>query len=83
MRHIKTKTNNLATALLGERKGIKPDFVKAEPESRSVQINFRVDPAAKRQLEFLRLEIGAKSIQDTLVEAMNDLFEKYGKDRIA
>jgi hypothetical protein len=81
MPHI--KTNNLASALLSERKGIKPDFVKAEPESRSVQINFRVDAAAKRQLEFLRLEIGAKSIQDTLVEAMNDLFEKYGKNRIA
>ena len=58
-------------------------LMKPEPSGETVQINFRVDPAAKRQLEFLRLEIGAKSLQELLIEGMNDLFEKHGKDRIA
>lgn len=75
--------NNLAAALRSEGKGAKPTPVKSEPIGEAVQINFRVDPAAKRQLEFLRLEIGAKSMQELLIEAMNDLFEKHGKDRIA
>ncbi|WP_144289646.1 ribbon-helix-helix domain-containing protein [Commensalibacter intestini] len=48
-----------------------------------VQLNFRIDQAAKTQLEFLRLEIGSKSIQSLMIEAINDLFEKHGKNRIA
>lgn len=48
-----------------------------------VQLNFRIDQAAKTQLEFLRLETGSKSIQSLMIEAINDLFEKYGKNRIA
>lgn len=79
----KAKTNNLAAALRSEGKGAQKPVLKAEPEGGNVQINFRVDPAAKRQLEFLRLETGAKSLQELLIEAMNDLFEKHGKDRIA
>jgi len=70
--------------LRNEGQGAKrPSIIRAEPEGGAVQINFRVDPAAKRQLEFLRLETGAKSLQELLIEAMNDLFEKHGKDRIA
>lgn len=48
-----------------------------------VQLNFRIDQAAKTQLEFLRLEIGSKSIQSLMIKAINDLFEKHGKNRIA
>ena len=79
----KAKQNNLAAALLSEGKPAKRPAMKPEPSGETVQINFRVDPAAKRQLEFLRLEIGAKSLQELLIEGMNDLFEKHGKDRIA
>lgn len=78
-----TKKNNLAAALLNDEKGRKYPAIKVDPEGKGVQISFRVDPAAKRQLEFLRLEIGAKSVKDLLIEAMNDLFEKHNKDRIA
>ena len=79
----KAKQNNLAAALRSEVKPAKRPVMKPEPSGETVQINFRVDPAAKRQLEFLRLEIGAKSLQELLIEGMNDLFEKHGKDRIA
>lgn len=78
----KAKTNNLAAALRNQP-AKRASLIKASPEGDNVQINFRVDPAAKRQLEFLRLETGTKSLQELLIEAMNDLFEKYGKDRIA
>lgn len=79
----KAKQNNLAAALRSEGKTKKPTIVKPEPNGATVQLNFRIDPAAKKQLEFLRLETGAKSLQELLTEAINDLLEKHGKDRIA
>ena len=79
----KAKQNNLAAALRSEGKTKKPTIVKPEPNRATVQLNFRIDPAAKKQLEFLRLETGAKSLQELLTEAINDLLEKHGKDRIA
>lgn len=78
----KAKKNNLAAALLNDTKQVKP-AVKATPEGGTVQMLFRVDPAAKKQLEFLRLELGEKSLQGMLQEALNDYFQKHGKDRIA
>lgn len=42
------------------------------------------DPAVSRQLKQIALEDGGKSnIQELLREALNDLFEKRGKSRIA
>ncbi len=40
------------------------------------------DPAASRQLRQLALDEGS-NVQDLLREAINDLFEKRGKPRIA
>jgi hypothetical protein len=40
------------------------------------------DPAASRQLKQLALDEGS-NVQDLLREAINDLFEKRGKSRIA
>lgn len=40
------------------------------------------DPAASRQLKQLALDEGS-NVQDLLREAINDLFEKRGKARIA
>ena len=77
------KTESLAAALRNEAKTPRAPDIRSEPDGKEVQLNFRVDPAAKRQLEFLRLEIGARSLQELLREAMNDFFEKHGKDRLA
>ena len=77
------KTESLAATLRNEAKIPRAPDIRSEPDGKEVQLNFRVDPAAKRQLEFLRLEIGARSLQELLREAMNDFFEKHGKDRLA
>jgi len=49
---------------------------------KTIAILSQKDGAGKTQLEFLRLEIGAKSVQSLMIEAINDLFEKHGKKRI-
>lgn len=78
----KSKKNNLANALLQNRTSEKP-AIKSQPEGEAVQVLFRVDSAAKRQLEFLKIELGEKSLQAMLTDALNDYFQKHGKDRIA
>jgi hypothetical protein len=50
---------------------------------KKVPIIFRIDEAGKRELEYLRLDIGAKNMQSLMIEAVNDLLEKHGKKRIA
>ena len=45
-------------------------------------VTMYLDPAAHRQLRMLGLETD-RSGQDLLVEALNDLFQKHGKARIA
>jgi len=79
---IKKQTNSLKDVLLQDQKR-KSILDTQEEKNDLVQLNFRIDQVAKTQLEFLRLEIGAKSIQGLMIEAINDLFEKYGKNRIA
>lgn len=76
------RANSLKDVLLQDKKR---QLISDTKDSKSdlVQLNFRIDQAAKTQLEFLRLETGAKSIQSLMIEAINDLFEKYGKNRIA
>jgi hypothetical protein len=41
------------------------------------------DPAVSRQLKQIALEEEGSSVQELLREAINDLFEKRGKSRIA
>lgn len=79
---VKKQSNSLKDVLLQED-NLKRKSNIQEEKSDLVQLNFRIDQAAKTQLEFLRLEIGAKSIQGLMTEAINDLFEKYKKNRIA
>ena len=57
-----------------------PAPVKAD---KYVQINLQIDPAVKFQLDTLKLELRAKSTKSLWMEAINDFFEKHGKDRIA
>lgn len=45
-------------------------------------ITVYLDPAAHHQLRVLGLETG-RSGQDLAVEALNDLFQRHGKGRIA
>lgn len=78
----KKQINSLKDVLLQDSTRKKTSGLQ-EDNSDLIQFNFRIDQAAKTQLEFLRLEIGAKSIQGLMTEAINDLFEKYGKNRIA
>jgi len=78
----KKQTNSLKDALLQDKKRLLVSDTNSD-KSDLVQLNFRIDQAAKIQLEFLRLEIGAKSVQSLMIEAINDLFEKHGKNRIA
>ena len=40
------------------------------------------DPAVSKQLKLIGLEQD-KNLQDLLAEAFNDLFEKYGKSKLA
>lgn len=78
----KKQINSLKDVLLQDSTRKKTSGLQ-EDNGDLIQFNFRIDQAAKTQLEFLRLEIGAKSIQGLMTEAINDLFEKYGKNRIA
>lgn len=54
------------------------------PASRSGQrvVTFYVKPEAHKQLRLLGLEQGS-SVQELMTEALNDLFGKHGKSRIA
>ena len=54
------------------------------PASRSGQrvVTFYVKPEAHKQLRLLGVEQGS-SIQELMIEALNDLFSKHGKSRIA
>ena len=56
----------------------------ARPASRSGQrvVTFYVKPEAHKQLRLLGVERG-DSIQELMIEALNDLFSKHGKSRIA
>ena len=45
-------------------------------------VTFYLDPAGHRQLRMITLE-SDRSTQSLLVEAVNDMFQKHGKPRIA
>ena len=90
-----SKRSSLSAALRqasGRVEPPKPQVVSA-PENKSLSISSRrgkktvagfFDPAVSRQLKQIALEDGGTSnIQELLREAINDLFEKRGKGRIA
>lgn len=47
-----------------------------------IPFNVRAEPAAKQLFSILAAEEG-RTQQDILAEALNDLFQKYGKPRLA
>jgi hypothetical protein len=59
---------------------IKPSRVPSRRGKKTIAGFF--DPAASRQLRQIALDEGS-NVQDLLREAINDLFEKRGKSRIA
>lgn len=60
--------------------------MKTTPSSTTVAprkgLTLRLNPAAWRQLRQLALD-DERSAHDLLIEALNDLFEKRGKQRLA
>ena len=54
------------------------------PPSRSGQrvVTFYIKPEAHKQLRLLGVEQG-KAVQELMVEALNDIFSKYGRSQIA
>jgi hypothetical protein len=89
-----SKRSSLSEALRhasGRAEPPKPPAVVAVPEPKARRVPSRrgkktiagfFDPAASRQLRQLALDEGS-NVQDLLREAINDLFEKRGKPRIA
>lgn len=55
---------------------------RVDSEVRLKQTTFRVPQPAKKQLDFMTVELERKQ-NDLLLEALNDLFVKYGKPPIA
>lgn len=90
-----SKRTNLAEALhnAGAKPASHPSPVTSQfsdptvvvrPPSRSGQrvVTFYIKPEAHKQLRLLGLEQG-RSVQELMVETLNDLFNKYGKSQIA
>ncbi len=59
---------------------IKPDLPPSRQGKKAISGHF--DPAVSKQLKQLALEQD-QTVQSLLAEALNDLFEKYGKKPIA
>jgi hypothetical protein len=61
-------------------------FMKTTPSSTAVArrkgLTLRLNPAAWRQLRQLALD-DERAAHDLLIDALNDLFEKRGKERLA
>lgn len=56
---------------------------KEDPQAADlVFVAFRTSRKAKKQLNVLAAEEG-QTLQDICAEAINDLFQKYGKGRVA
>lgn len=64
--------------------GTKPEKAQSVPPSRAGKkiVSGHFDPAVTRQLKQLALDQEA-TVQSLLAEALNDLFAKHGKQRIA
>ncbi len=57
------------------------DSQEIDPQKRKGQ-TLRLEEGAWKQLKYLALDLG-KPVHDLLLEAVNDLFKKYGKPPIA
>jgi hypothetical protein len=80
------KKLSLANVTLGKEKPVTPMVPAiapepAQPEKRKGQ-TLRLTPGAWRQLKHLATDLD-KSAHDLLIEAVNDVFTKYGKPPIA
>lgn len=69
---------------LSEASQVGSGEITARPPSRSGQrvVTFYIRPEVHKQLRLLGVEQG-KSVQELMVEGLNDLFSKYGKSQIA
>lgn len=68
--------------VFGDKKK-KPQYdIKSPAESGLKGVLFRLNEPAKRQLDIMAAELDRRK-QDLLCEAVNDLFQKYNKERIA
>lgn len=61
--------------------------VASQPEEKKRDIStkkiiFSIPAAAKKQVDFMSVELD-RTKQDLFKEALNDLFQKYSKERIA
>ena len=81
--------SSLADALKPRQPTPAPTAAEPEPHAQRAPsrrgrkaVTIYLDTAAHRQLRMLGLETD-RSGQDLLVEALNDLFQKHGKARIA
>ena len=81
--------SSLADALKPRQPAPAPTSAEPEPHAHRAPsrrgrkaVTIYLDTAAHRQLRMLGLETD-RSGQDLLVEAVNDLFQKHGKARIA
>lgn len=54
----------------------------ADPEEKRIGQTLRLPSGAHKQLKHLATDLG-KPVHDLLIEAVNDLFTKYGKPPIA
>ena len=62
-------------------------MVASQPEEKKRDIStkkviFVIPAAAKKQVDFMSVELD-RTKQDLFKEALNDLFQKYSKERIA
>jgi hypothetical protein len=80
------KQSSLANIALGKGKAVSPGVTAISSESEELEKRkgqtLRLTPGAWRQLKHLATDLD-KSAHDLLIEAVNDLFKKYGKPPIA
>lgn len=68
--------------VFGDKKNLPQQVIKAPAESGLKGVLFRLNEPAKKQLDIMAAELDRRK-QDLLCEAVNDLFQKYNKERIA
>ncbi len=80
---IKSKRKELGGLFQNEPpdKAVEPKGKRSDREGKSTTI-FQVPEPAKKQLAYLAIDEGTTQ-QALLIEALNDLFAKYGKAPIA
>jgi Antitoxin-like ribbon-helix-helix len=80
LRHASGKTEEQKPPAVSAQ-AVQPGNIQGRTGKKNISGWF--DPAVSRQIKQMALEKDDSSIQELLREAINDLFEKYGKSRIA